>query len=277
MPARRFHLVDVFSEEALGGNPLAVVHDAGGLPDGDLHRFARWVNLSETTFVLPPTDPRADYRVRILSPTGELPFAGHPTLGSAHAWLEAGGVPQRPDVVVQQCGAGLAEVRRRGERLAFAAPPLLREGPVDQELVDHLVRVLGADPASVRDARWLDNGPGWVALLLDSAESVLALRPGPVDLDVGVVGPHTPGSADAVEVRAFFPVRGATVEDPVTGSLNAALAGWLAKRGYAVPPYTARQGTVLGRSGRVHLDIDAAGTVWAGGATRTVATGSTTL
>jgi PhzF family phenazine biosynthesis protein len=275
--ARPFRQVDVFSEVPLGGNPLAVVHDAEGLTDEDLHRLARWTNLSETTFLLPPSHPDADYRVRILTPTTELPFAGHPTLGTAHAWLEAGGQPRDPGVLVQECGAGLVRVRRGEGRLAFAAPPLLRDGPVDPGVVDHLVAVLRADPATVRGARWVDNGPGWVALLLDSADAVLALRPGAVDLDVGVVGPHPPGSPDAVEVRAFFPVAGATVEDPVTGSLNAGLAGWLLEQGYAVAPYTARQGTALGRAGRVHVDVGADGTVWTGGATRTVVSGSVTL
>jgi PhzF family phenazine biosynthesis protein len=170
---RRFDQIDVFTAEALRGNPLAVVHDAQGLDDARLAAFARWTNLSETTFLLPPTDPAADYRVRIFTPGGELPFAGHPTLGSCHAWLAAGGRPQRDGVVVQQCGVGLVQVRRDGLRLAFAAPPLRRSGPLDDALVQQIRQALGLEPAAIRGHQWVDNGPGWCALLLDSAERVL--------------------------------------------------------------------------------------------------------
>ncbi len=238
---RPFAQVDVFSPDPLGGNPVAVVLDGEGLDDDALARFARWTNLSETTFVLPPRAEGADYRVRIFTTELELPFAGHPTLGTCHAWLETTGAGHAGDVVVQECGAGLVPVRRTSEGLAFAAPPLRREGPVDEGLVVHLAGLLGIERAAVVDAQWADNGPGWVALLLESAEAVLALRPGPVDHDIGVVGPHPPGSPEAFEVRAFVPSASAgTVEDPVTGSLNASLAGWLLATGSASVPYVAR-------------------------------------
>jgi PhzF family phenazine biosynthesis protein len=269
----RFSQIDVFTDRAYLGNPLAVVHDADGLDDETLRSFATWTNLSETTFLLPPTDPAADYRVRIFSLANELPFAGHPTLGTCHAWLEAGGVPRHADRVVQQCGAGLVEVRRTPEGLAFAAPPLLRSGPVDDELKVHLAASLLIDPDDIVDAAWADNGPGWVAVLLADADAVLALQPGVVDLDIGVVGPHAPGHETAFEVRAFFPKQGTTVEDPVTGSLNASLAQWLLAEGRAVVPYVAAQGTAIGRRGRVHVDRDDAGVIWVGGGTVTCITG----
>ncbi|MFN6118539.1 MAG: PhzF family phenazine biosynthesis protein [Actinomycetes bacterium] len=269
----RFSQIDVFTDRAYLGNPLAVVHDADGLDDETLRSFATWTNLSETTFLLPPTDPAADYRVRIFSLANELPFAGHPTLGTCHAWLEAGGVPRHADRVVQQCGAGLVEVRRTPEGLAFAAPPLLRSGPVDDELKVHLAASLLIDPDDIGDAAWADNGPGWVAVLLADADAVLALQPGVVDLDIGVVGPHAPGHETAFEVRAFFPKQGTTVEDPVTGSLNASLAQWLLAEGRAVVPYVAAQGTAIGRRGRVHVDRDDAGVIWVGGGTVTCITG----
>lgn len=277
MRARRFSQVDVFTDTPYRGNPVAVVHDADGLDTGTMQTFARWTNLSETTFLLPARDPAADYGLRIFTPTSELPFAGHPTLGSCHAWLEGGGVPHDGDVIVQECGAGLVRVRRTDEGLAFAAPPLRRSGPVDPDVVVHVARTLGIDPRDVVDSQWVDNGPGWVGVLLASADAVLALRPGVVDLDIGVVGPRPAGSPDAFEVRAFFPVDGRTVEDPVTGSLNAALAGWLIATGRATPPYTARQGTALGRLGRVRLTRDEHGTVWTGGRTTTCLQGHARL
>jgi PhzF family phenazine biosynthesis protein len=262
---RAFVQVDVFTSEAYGGNPLAVVLEAAGLATDDMQRFARWTNLSETTFVLAPTSATADYRLRIFTPTQELPFAGHPTLGSCHAWLSAVGEATR-ERVVQECGIGLVEIRRTPHGLAFAAPPLVRSGPVDESLVAHLASLLRIDRATVVDAQWVDNGPGWVAVLLPSADDVLALRPGAVDLDVGAVGAYPAGSADAFEVRAFFPLNGATAEDPVTGSLNASLAQWLLDTGRASSPYTVRQGTAIGRSGRVHVTEDE-GEVWVGGGT----------
>ncbi len=271
-----FRQVDVFSAEPLRGNPVAVVHDADGLDDVQMAAFARWTNLSETTFLLAPTTSGADYRLRIWTPGGELPFAGHPTLGSAHAWLEAGGVPAAPDVVVQECAAGLVDVRR-GARLAFAGPPLLRSGPVDPGDLAHAVRVLGLSHSDVVEAAWIDNGPGWMGLLLTDAETVLACRPdfgAFANLKVGIVGPRPAGAAHAVEVRAFCPGYGPE-EDPVTGSLNAGIGAWLA--GTRLPSsYVASQGTVLQRRGRVHVDL-VDGVVWVGGETRTTVSGGVDL
>ena len=273
---REFRQVDVFSSEPLRGNPVAVVHGAEGVDDDAMQRFAQWTNLSETTFLLPPTDAAADYRLRIFTPGGELPFAGHPTLGSAHAWLEAGGVPHRDDEVVQECAAGLVRIRR-GETLAFQAPPLLRSGPVDDADRRAVVRALGISDDDVVDLAWVDNGPGWLGVLLRDADAVLALEPDPGvfgDLDIGVVGPHPVGSECAVEVRAFCPRLG-VVEDPVTGSLNASLAQWLA--GDRLPSsYVAAQGTVLGRAGRIHVERDG-DTVWVGGNATTVIKGTVGL
>jgi PhzF family phenazine biosynthesis protein len=281
---RAFRQVDVFTTTPYLGNPVAVVLDADGLTDDDMERFARWTNLSETTFVLPPDADGADYRVRIFTPSRELPFAGHPTLGTCHAWLSAGGTPAgsggsspRDSVIVQQCGAGLVPVRQTADGLAFAAPPLLRSGPVDEPLVAHLAVVLGIDRAAIVDAQWADNGPGWVAVLLGSAEEVLALRPNVTDLDLGVVGPYPPGSPQAFEVRAFFPAYGATAEDPVTGSLNASLAEWLLRTGRAAAPYVVSQGTALARRGRVHISADDTGAIWVGGGTVTCVTGQVDL
>ncbi|GIG56933.1 phenazine biosynthesis protein PhzF [Longispora fulva] len=273
---RPFRQVDVFTTTPYRGNPVAVVLDATGLTTDQMRRFARWTNLAETTFVLPPSTPAADYRVRIFTPTTELPFAGHPTLGTCHAWLEAGGVAAS-DVVVQECGAGLVRVRRTADGLAFAAPPLLRSGPVEESLVAHVAGLLGLDRSAVVDAEWVDNGPGWVAVLLADADAVLAVRPTTVDLDLGVVGLYPPGSPCAVEVRAFSPQDGLAVEDPVTGSLNASLAQWLLRTGRLAAPYVASQGTVLDRAGRVHLSEDADGAVWAAGGTVTCVSGEVEL
>jgi PhzF family phenazine biosynthesis protein len=274
---RAFRQVDVFTTTPYLGNPVAVVLDGDGLADADMQRFARWTNLSETTFILPPRAEGADYRVRIFTPSLELPFAGHPTLGTCHAWLEAGGAPRQDGVIVQQCGAGLVRVRQTADGLAFAAPPLLRSGPPSEALVQHLAAVLGIDRAGIVDAEWADNGPGWVAVLLGSAEAVLALRPGITDVDLGVAGPYPPGSPQAFEVRAFVPKDGGTDEDPVTGSLNASLAEWLLRTGRATAPYVASQGTVLGREGRVHISRDAGGTIWVGGGTVTCVAGQVAL
>jgi PhzF family phenazine biosynthesis protein len=274
---RAFCQVDVFTTTAYLGNPVAVVLGGDGLAEDDMLRFARWTNLSETTFVLPPTADGADYQVRIFTPARELPFAGHPTLGTCHAWLSAGGTASREGVIVQQCEAGLVPIRRTAEGLAFAAPPLLRSGPVDDPLVEHLAAVLGVDRAAIEDAQWADNGPGWVAVLLGSAEEVLALRPNVVDVDVGVVGPYPPGSPEAFEVRAFAPKAAATDEDPVTGSLNASLAEWLLRTGRATAPYVVSQGTVLGRRGRVHISTDDTDAIWVGGGTVTCVTGEVDL
>ncbi|MCF4122622.1 PhzF family phenazine biosynthesis protein [Antribacter sp. KLBMP9083] len=278
---RRFRQVDVFGEGACTGNPVAVVLDADGLDDETLRRFSVWSNLSECTFVLRPTEPGADYRVRILSLNTELPFAGHPTLGTARAWLEAGGVPATPGVVVQECGAGLVPVRIDDDRLAFAAPPRLRSGPVDPDTRNALVEILGIGREQVLDAEWLDNGPGWVGLLLDDARTVLDLRPDasayPGRWDIGVIGAHDPNSEAAFELRAFFtegeePLR----EDPVTGSLNAAAAEWLIATGRARAPYVAAQGTAMGRQGRIHISSED-DRLWVGGRAEVVLSGTATL
>jgi PhzF family phenazine biosynthesis protein len=274
---RALHHVDVFTAEPYRGNPVAVVLDGAGLSTGQMQRFAHWMNLSETTFVLPPSDPGADYQVRIFTPAAELPFAGHPTLGTCHAWLAAGGTPRREGTVVQQCGAGLVTLRQTGNGLAFAAPPVLRDGPVEEELLGRIASMLGIGRAGIVDASWADNGPGWVAVLLASAAAVLAVKPGIVDIDLGLVGPYPPGSPQAFEVRAFFPKDGATAEDPVTGSLNAALAPWLLGTGRAQAPYVVSQGTALGRAGRVHVSRDDAGTIWVAGGTVTCVRGQAEL
>lgn len=277
---RRFQQIDVFGTTPLAGNPVAVVHDADGLSTEEMQRFARWTNLSETTFLLPPTSAEADYRVRIFTLAHELPFAGHPTLGSCHAWLAADGLPQRPGLIRQECGAGIVPIRHADEGLAFAAPPLLRTGPVAEPLVGQLAAVLGIDRNRIVDTQWADNGPGWVAVLLDDADTVLRLEPDATrytdegNLDIGVVGPYPDGSECAFEVRALFTDdRGGMREDPVTGSLNASLAQWLLGTGRATAPYIVSQGTRLGRSGRPRIDHDSDGTVWVGGATATYITG----
>lgn len=271
---RRFQQIDVFATKPFSGNPLAVVLDAEGLSTEEMQHFARWTNLSETTFLLPATSPEADYRVRIFTLARELPFAGHPTLGTCHAWLASGGVPREPNLIVQECGAGLVRVRRGNHGLAFAAPPLLRTGPVEEQFVEQLAEVLGIDRREIVDTQWVDNGPGWVAVLLNSAAKVLALEPaltkyaGEGSLDIGLVGPYPPGSECAFEVRAIFSdERGVMREDPVTGSLNASLAQWLLASGRATAPYVVSQGTRLGRAGRPHIIQDADGAVWVEGAT----------
>jgi PhzF family phenazine biosynthesis protein len=257
-PVLPFRQVDVFSATPWLGNPLAVVHDADGLSDEQMARFARWTNLSETTFLCAPTDDRADYRVRIWTTGGELPFAGHPTIGSAHAWLEAGGVP-RGDVVVQECGAGLVDVRR-SPGLGFAAPPLRRSGPVEAELRARIVTALAVDESAVRDMAWIDNGPGWVGVDLGTAEAVVDVVPDIAaftDLKVTVLGRWSPERAARlgadVEVRAFYADGRDFGEDPVTGSANAGLAQWLIGTGALPPAYTSRQGSVIGREGRVRV------------------------
>lgn len=266
-PRRRpFAQLDVFADRPQRGNPLAVVLDAEGLTGEDMQRLARWTNLSETTFLLPPTVPGADYRVRIFTGSEELPFAGHPTLGTARAWLEAGGEPAG-ERIVQECAAGLIPVRRDGDRLAFAAPPLRRSGPLEEEDVARIARALGARRDEVLGHSWADNGPGWRVLELGSAAQVLALDPDlsdVQDLKIGVMGRHPEGEGPRYEVRAFAP---GFVEDPVTGSLNAGIAQWLVARGQAPRRWTAAQGTALGREGRIRLEHAADGTVWVGGGT----------
>lgn len=274
---RSFTQVNVFSSDALGGNPLAVVHGAAGLSDDRMAAFARWTNLSETTFLLPPTEPGADYLVRIFTPGGELPFAGHPTLGSCHAWLAAGGRPRDPDVAVQQCGVGLVRVRRNGTRLEFAAPPLRRTGPLEPEVLARVARALALSPEDIVQHQWVDNGPGWCAVMLRSAQQVLALEPdwgALASLKLGVVGPHEPGRDAAFEVRAFVGAGG--FEDPVTGSLNASLAQWLIGAGLAPASYVAAQGAALRRAGRVHLRREGE-QVWVGGEVAEVIRGEVEL
>ena len=269
MRLRPFREVDVFSAEPYRGNPVAVVLDGAGLADDEMQRFARWTQLSETTFLTPPTDPAADYALRIFTPGGELPFAGHPTLGSCHAWLGAGGRPRTAGEIVQQCGVGLVRVRADGERLAFAAPPL-RRGEADTARLAGVRAALGLDAAQVAAAQWLDNGPQWLALRLAGAADVLALEPDQAALartgaKVAVIGAHPAGAECAFEVRAFAPTMG-IAEDPVTGSVNASLAQWLIGAGVAPQRYVAAQGTRLGRAGRVHVAQDGDGTTWVGGA-----------
>ena len=277
---RSFRQVDVFSSEPFLGNPVAVVHDAEGIGDADMARFASWTNLSETTFLLDPTTDEADYRLRIFTPSSELPFAGHPTIGSAHAWLEAGGVPRTDGELVQECGAGLVRLRRASggqSRLAFAGPPFIRSGEVSEADREQIVRALRIDPSQVVDLEWIDNGPGWVGVLLETADEVLAIEPdwsAAKGMDIGVVGAYPDGSECAVEIRAFCPGFGMD-EDPVTGSLNAGVAQWLA--GDRLPTsYVASQGTALGRRGRVYVEREG-DTVWVGGDARTSVTGSVGL
>lgn len=267
---RPFRQVDVFASIPHRGNPVAVVHDADGLDDAAMAAFARWTNLSETTFLLAPGNAAADYRVRIFTPGGELPFAGHPTLGSCHAWLEAGGEPARDGLIVQECGLGPVTVRRDGAGLAFAAPPLRRSGPLDAVLLERIRTALGLRVDEVRDHQWVDNGPGWCAVLLRDAQRVLALRPDFAalgDIALGVVGPHPAAHDCDFEVRAFVPSLGVP-EDPVTGSLNAGIAQWLIDAGVAPKRYRASQGAALGREGRVTVERRERET-WIGGATVT--------
>ena len=276
---RPFHLVDVFGTRPFTGNPLPVVGLSEGLSTEEMLNIARWFNHSETTFLLPATDPDADYRVRIFTTAQELPFAGHPTLGSAHAWLEAGGNPKRDGVIVQECGAGLVTVRRDASRLAFAAPPLIRGGQPTEQEVTQVAKVLQIDRAAIVDAVWADNGPGWIAVMLESAEAVLAVEPVryyPGRIDIGIVGRQAAGAQTAFELRAiFYDPQGTLIEDPVTGSLNASVGQWLFATRRARDRYLAAQGTRLGRTGRIHVEQDADGQVWVGGATHTIVAGLT--
>ena len=265
MPSYSFSQLNVFSATPLGGNPLAVVHAAEDLSEAAMAALARWTNLSETTFLLRPTDPEADYRVRIFTPASELPFAGHPTLGTCHAWLAAGGKPRSPDCVVQQCGIGPVRVRRDRSRLEFAAPPLRRTGPLEADVLTKIAGALSLSPSDIVHHQWVDNGPGWCAVMLRSARQVLSLKPSWALLDplkLGVVGPHEAGHDAAFEVRAFIGPGG--YEDPVTGSLNASVAQWLIGSGLAKPSYVAAQGAALQRAGRIYLRKDSA-EIWVGG------------
>lgn len=291
MRLRPFQQVDVFTATPYRGNPLAVVLDGEGLSTEEMQRFTNWTNLSEATFVLPPTPEGhaagADYRVRIFCPGRELPFAGHPTLGTCHAWLQAGGQPRATGRIVQECGVGLVTLRRDGEQLAFAAPPLVKNGPLAEDDVQLIARGLGVARDDIVAHAWCDNGPNWRGVMLRSAEQVLGLRPdGAVlaGLDVGVVGPRgkvgVVGASDAegiaFEVRAFFPGNNGLAEDPVTGSLNAALAQWLIGAGLAPSSYVASQGTALGRAGRVHVQQDGP-QIWVGGHSVTCVRGEARL
>ncbi|MCU1478681.1 MAG: phenazine biosynthesis protein PhzF [Subtercola sp.] len=296
--SRPFAQVDVFSAVPYRGNPLAVVLDATDLDDAALARFAAWTNLSETTFVLPPSEAGAaagaDYRVRIFTVSRELPFAGHPTLGTAHAWLEAGGIPRAGDTIVQECEIGMVPIRRDGSRLSFGAPPLIRSGPIDQADLERMAAVLRLNVADIVDSNWIDNGPGWAGLLLPSAEAVLALEPDFAALaanSIGVVGPYADTDTDTdtdadpdadataghpqFEVRGFAGSAGVT-EDPVTGSLNASLAQWMIGAGHAPTSYLAGQGARLGRDGRVHVEQLGA-QVWVGGDSVTCIAGTVIL
>lgn len=292
MKLRPFQQVDVFTAQAYRGNPLAVVLDGEGITTEAMQEFTNWTNLSEATFLLPPTPAGraagADYRVRIFCPGRELPFAGHPTLGSCHAWLGAGGRPQTAGRVVQECAVGLVPLRQDGTRLAFAAPPRIQSGPLDETDVALIARGLGVARSDILHHAWCDNGPKWRGVMLKSAEQVLALRPDSAilaGLDIGVVGPRgkvgvigadTTSEDIAFEVRAFFPGNAGLAEDPVTGSLNAALAQWLIGEGLAPTSYVASQGTVLGRAGRVHVAQEG-GDIWIGGHSATCVRGEVLL
>jgi PhzF family phenazine biosynthesis protein len=266
-----FHQVDVFSDRPLKGNPLAVVVDADELSDETMASLANWTNLSETTFLLKPTVPGADYRVRIFTPVGELPFAGHPTLGSCQVWLNSKGATTQSRIV-QECGVGLVQIKRDGDRLAFAAPPLRRSGEVDRAIIETVANGMKIRREAIKAAQWVDNGPGWVAVMLSSRAEVLALKPDYAALAGQMLGAIAPwdaerdGSEAHFEVRAFIPSR--ATEDPVTGSLNAGLAQWLTSAGLAPNSYIASQGTVLGRAGRVHVEREGEN-VWIGGKTLT--------
>ncbi|MDM0053694.1 PhzF family phenazine biosynthesis protein [Variovorax sp. J22R115] len=301
MTNRPFKQVDVFTSTPYFGNPLAVVLDGTGLDDAEMQRFAKWTNLSETTFLLPPTEPTADYRVRIFTPGGELPFAGHPTLGSCHAWLQAGGKPKSGACIVQQCAQGLVLIQREGERLVFAAPPLRRSAP-SPTLLAKVAAALGLKAQQITAAQLLDNGPVWLGLLLEDADTVLALKPDhrmlrELGQKVGVAGiwstddspplivrsnrearafARTEEAPAGIEVRVFAAPVGIE-EDPVTGSFNASLAQWLIADGQMPERYVAAQGQTLGRSGRVHVTRDADGQVWVGGSSVTCIDGTVAI
>jgi PhzF family phenazine biosynthesis protein len=278
MPVFPFQQVDVFSSQPMRGNPLAVVAGADALSDAEMQAFANWTNLSETTFLLQPSHPEADYRVRIFTPSQELPFAGHPTLGSAHVWLSRAAEAPEGEII-QECGAGLIRIRRDGSRLAFAAPPLKRSGAVDVDLVERIARGLNLPMSMIEDSNWVENGPDWIGVRLPSRADVLAVKPDYSILAgtrVGLVGrfdPRLDGEDAQFEVRAF--TRNG-YEDPVTGSLNAGLAQWLITSGVAPESYVAAQGTVLGRAGRVHVD-KIGEDIWIGGEVATCISGSATL
>ncbi|MFD7677119.1 PhzF family phenazine biosynthesis protein [Streptomyces sp. NPDC060187] len=267
--ARAFAQVDVFSTGAFSGNPVAVVLDGSDLDDQAMQRLARWTNLSETTFLLPPTTEEADYRLRIFTPDSELPFAGHPTLGTARAWLDAGHSPRHADRIVQECGAGLVTVRRDTDSLAFAAPPRVRDGALDEAYLAQLVAAFGITREQVLDHQWVDNGPGWAVLQLATAEEVLALEPDLSlipDAMVGAIGAHPENAGHHFEMRTFAPGAGVP-EDPACGSMNAGVGQWLTSTGAAPSSYRVAQGTRLGRSASIAVTADESGAVWVGGDT----------
>ena len=276
---RSFVQVDVFSTSPYSGNPVAVVLDGTGLSGEEMQGLARWTNLSETTFVLPPTVPEADYRLRIFTPGGELPFAGHPTLGSARAWLDGGGTPRDDERIVQECGAGLVAVRRGEGTLAFAAPPRVREGDLDEDQLLRIVGAFGISRDRVVAHQWVDNGPGWAVVRLATAEEVLALEPdfsAFPDAMVGAIGAHPDGSRHAFEMRTFAPAAGVP-EDPACGSMNAGVGQWLTSTGAAPSSYRVSQGTRLGRAASIEISADADGAVWVSGAADVCIRGTVTL
>jgi PhzF family phenazine biosynthesis protein len=280
MQQRSFKQVDVFTAKPYYGNPLGVVLDGAGLSTAEMQHFTNWTNLSECTFVLPPSHAEADYHVRIFCPGRELPFAGHPTLGTCHAWLEAGGKP-KGQYILQECGVGLVKIKRdaASNRLAFAAPPLIQGGPLDEVDVALIAHGLRIDRSDIVAHAWCNNGPKWRSVMLRSAAQVLALKPDAAlfeGLEIGVVGPHAAGGDAQFEVRAFFPGNNGMVEDPVTGSLNAAVAQWLIGAGLAPSSYVAAQGTAMARAGRVYVEQDGAD-IWIGGASVTCMDGKVAL
>jgi predicted PhzF superfamily epimerase YddE/YHI9 len=267
---RRFAQVDVFGTSPAAGNPVAVVLDGTGLDVAWMQQLADWLNVAETTFVLAADHPDADYRVRIFTVAEELPFAGHPTLGTCHAWLAAGNHPRHDNMIVHECGAGLIRIRRTPAGLAFASPPLCRSGAVDDHTRAAVIAALAVDAGEVLAMEWVDNGPGWLGVLLDGTDRVLALDCAPIDQFIGVAAARDDGD---LEVRAFYPVRGTMVEDPVCGSLNAALPRWLPNAGAVRFPYTVHQGAAVGRSGRLHISTED-DDIWVTGTTRTLIEGT---
>lgn len=273
----KLDLVDVFANGPLSGNPLGVVHGGERLSDAQMLKITQWLGFSETTFLCAPTDPKADYRVRIFYPAGELPFAGHPTLGSCHSWLEAGGVPKNEGVVVQECGIGLVEIRQDGERLAFRAPDLIRSGPLDEADLAEAIRVAGVERSQVVEAVHIANGPKWKLLRLATADEVLAAEPAakaPIGTDIGLAAPADSASGADWELRAFFAdAQGRVREDPVTGSFNAGVAVHLFANRLASGSYVAAQGRKTGADGKVHCTQDEDGGVWIVGVSQTVSRG----
>lgn len=271
-----FAIVDVFGGARYKGNPVAVVADADDLSDGEMQDITRWLNLSETAFLVQPTEPSADYCLRIFTLDREMPFAGHPTLGACRMWLQNGGVP-KARLIRQQCGAGLVSIQLREPQLAFAAPPLIRSGPVGEQDLERALQVLGLDSDAIISAQWVDNGPGWLGVMLASAKAVLRVKPvrhHPTRIDIGIIGRHSKGTAADWEIRAFFSDQyRRIVEDPITGSLNASLAQWLFAEGYADRAYVARQGTAIDREGRVAIEKDSEGTIWVGGIAQVLSSG----